>query len=189
MIRSTTNNKTTVIPSEFANLSYYEDSDKIVYKEKGISRILIILSIISAVIIIPSFTLPRSILFQYLFAGLIGPIIGFIALFVLPKIEMQFHRKLKELSICSKGIISKNRVYNWDELELGIGHIPGRISVIKIDIYYKTTGQAINSIAMGRNNDKLQACIEFLNDFMSGRPIKEHYYIEKKADKPPVKED
>jgi hypothetical protein len=121
-------------------------------------------------------------LLKFYCGTLVVPLIGLTAFFLFPKIEIEFSQKLKEITIYWKGIVSKNKVFQWNDIVLDTGHIPGRITTLKIDVINKVTNEIAVSMAMGRDEKRLYACINFLNDYMAGNPLKEHYYIEKKKD-------
>jgi hypothetical protein len=173
-------------PSEFIKLFSYQNDDMIVFNEESSFKMfLLILGGVELFFILLSIAAhSRQVLW-----GLLMPISVFMVSLFFPKDKMEFNKKSKELIIYRKGITSGVKVHNWNDLILSISHNPGRVTNLKIDIINKAKDEMATCLFLGNNDIALKAFIEYLNDFMSGRPIKEHYYIEKKADKQSVEED
>jgi hypothetical protein len=169
------------VPAEFEKTFQAASLDTIIYSERNKGPVMFFL-FVSLLLLIPGLGISRLLLLKYVCIILVAPMIGIIALYVIPKVEIKFRRKSKEITIYWKGILSKSKVYEWNDVILDSGHIAGRMTTHKIDIINKVTNEFVVSLVYGRDEERISGCISFLNDYMAGNPLKEHYYIEKKKD-------
>jgi hypothetical protein len=185
MQESINKNETIFIPSEFKEVFLWKNSDEIIFTGRETYGFVIVFSIVLFMIVYYSLT---SKYYPLLWFASI-PILIIIAFFLSPKETIGFNRNKKEITVSWKGIFSGQKRHSWNELRLERSAPTGRGFGANYVIHNKVTGRDVSILSISQNQRKNGVLMLFLNDFMEGKLIKEHYYIDKNADKPPIEED
>jgi hypothetical protein len=166
-----------MIPSEFCKSFQAKKEGTILYTGEGSALILFIIIFGITVLIVSLSLITHD--FKGLWA-LSVPIIILITALAISDEDVEFNRETNKLIFYRNGIASGNRIYELNRIRFKVGHRAGRITTLTIDIIDMVTEQIVGTMFMGNNDDDLNSCIEYLNDFIAGNPIKEHYILPKK---------